>query len=526
MKKLFTLLLLGGMLLGAQSAWADDPEYNVAHNKVLNTADGHSWSTTADPMTKDGDEYSITFSNVGTDRVEFKITHYNSWDGAIGPNADGYTYKNTSSDLTLSEYSSNISFVLPVASDVTIHFNPTSKKIYASTPTLHTVTLYVEGLSNPYLHAWSGYNYFNGDSWPGAQNGSLVGDKDQFSLSIPHNFPLSIIFNNNNDKQTTDIHIGAVTSNIEKTFYVSSSDYSFNFIGGSFNNNENNYSFNQNSCVIIPLAASTEYDVRFGHCYNNGSDQWQWAGSGAAKMTVGGALDLYSDNSTQYKLQSNSAGDYLFVYKSWSGVTVSLDVSYPGASYSRTMADEAWGTICLPYAVSTANVSVANMDFYSILGVDSKAAPTKLYLKEETELVAGKPYIFQATAADPSVTYGTTAAMVGSENGLVGTYVATSIDGSNDADKLYVITAAGEVQRAAASCNVGANKAYIKFNDVPEGNSFAPGVRVIEMNMGANNATDISSIEANEVAHKFIENGKLFIQKNGVVYDMTGRVVR
>ena len=51
-------------------------------------------------------------------------------------------------------------------------------------------------------------------------------------------------------------------------------------------------------------------------------------------------------------------------------------------------------------------------------------------------------------------------------------------------------------------------------------NPGAPGIRIIE------NATNIQNIEGNETAVKFIENGKLFIKKNGVVYDAVGTVVK
>lgn len=41
-----------------------------------------------------------------------------------------------------------------------------------------------------------------------------------------------------------------------------------------------------------------------------------------------------------------------------------------------------------------------------------------------------------------------------------------------------------------------------------------------------NEATDIKSTDANESIVKFIENGKLLIRKDGVVYDVTGRIVK
>ena len=67
-----------------------------------------------------------------------------------------------------------------------------------------------------------------------------------------------------------------------------------------------------------------------------------------------------------------------------------------------------------------------------------------------------------------------------------------------------------------ADVMIPANKAYIAI-----GEATAPGaIRIIE------NATDINNIEANEEAVKFIENGQLFIKKNGVIYNAVGAVVK
>ena len=65
----------------------------------------------------------------------------------------------------------------------------------------------------------------------------------------------------------------------------------------------------------------------------------------------------------------------------------------------------------------------------------------------------------------------------------------------------------------------GAHKAYLVLNELPAG---APS-RIL---FNENNATDIKSVEGNENAVKFIENGKLYIQKDGVVYDAMGKTVR
>ena len=72
--------------------------------------------------------------------------------------------------------------------------------------------------------------------------------------------------------------------------------------------------------------------------------------------------------------------------------------------------------------------------------------------------------------------------------------------------------------RGAAFTN-GAHKAYLKL-----GASQAP--QRFYLFHGENNTTDIQAIEASEKAVKFIENGQLYILRDGVIYDATGRRVR
>ena len=69
-----------------------------------------------------------------------------------------------------------------------------------------------------------------------------------------------------------------------------------------------------------------------------------------------------------------------------------------------------------------------------------------------------------------------------------------------------------------AGVEIPANKAYMVI-----GEATAPSIRIIE---AGNEATDIQNVEGAEKAVKFMENGKLYIQKNGVVYDAMGKTVR
>lgn len=68
--------------------------------------------------------------------------------------------------------------------------------------------------------------------------------------------------------------------------------------------------------------------------------------------------------------------------------------------------------------------------------------------------------------------------------------------------------------------SLNADKAYLV---IPAG-STAPSRFLL--NEEENNATNVENIEANEKAVKFIENGRILIKKNGIVYDALGRIVK
>ena len=68
---------------------------------------------------------------------------------------------------------------------------------------------------------------------------------------------------------------------------------------------------------------------------------------------------------------------------------------------------------------------------------------------------------------------------------------------------------------------IPSGKAYLSLTSAPGGAPSA--IRIIDEE---ENATNIQSIEAGEKAVKFVENGKLLIMREGVVYDATGRAIR
>ena len=105
-------------------------------------------------------------------------------------------------------------------------------------------------------------------------------------------------------------------------------------------------------------------------------------------------------------------------------------------------------------------------------------------------------------------------------NHFIGNLAETPVAlNATDANYDYFVLSGNEFHQLTgdATATVNQYKAYIRMAK----NASAPSaLRIV------NGATNIENIESNETAVKFIENGQLFIKKNGVVYDAVGTVVK
>jgi len=179
-----------------------------------------------------------------------------------------------------------------------------------------------------------------------------------------------------------------------------------------------------------------------------------------------------------------------------------------------------WGTICIPYAVSALPEGV---DFYSIAG---KTASSVL-LADVDALEAGKPYIFNVTSPLLNDRFSLNwisgaPTVAGTDNQLVGTYEEVTLSAGN-----YIVFN-GELRQVPASgvtVKCGAYHAYIADIDaITTLVAAAPGMRELPYAPGI--STSIENTEKKVEVVKFFRNGQLYIQRDGIVYDALGRVIR
>lgn len=146
-------------------------------------------------------------------------------------------------------------------------------------------------------------------------------------------------------------------------------------------------------------------------------------------------------------------------------ISIEIEWDY---TYTRPTTPDKFGTICLPYNVPYTNYEGA--EFYSIAGVNKDASDnvTAVVLQEETNLVAGTPYIFKATGSTLSATYTNGKSDVQSATGLVGWMPADDTSTTDVPTGSYILSN-NEIHQITgnATATIGPNRAYLNLAGVP-----------------------------------------------------------
>ena len=184
-----------------------------------------------------------------------------------------------------------------------------------------------------------------------------------------------------------------------------------------------------------------------------------------------------------------------------------------------TVSGQTFGTYVTAHDLDFSSVS-SSISAYKITGVENGVIQTEAL----TQVPSGAPILIETASAGATVNVPFAASTPGAitENKLkVGADGIVS-DGDN---YRYVLAAQGGVTgfyKLTSATDVPANRAYLELTELEA--AAAPSmIRIIDEE---NSATNVENIESEDKAVKFIENGRILIKKNGIVYDALGRVIR
>ena len=179
-----------------------------------------------------------------------------------------------------------------------------------------------------------------------------------------------------------------------------------------------------------------------------------------------------------------------------------------------------WGTICLPY---DATVNPSEVKAYDVTAIDFEGR-TVTVTEHEGKLEAGKTYIIKPLA-DGDITVNMTGGNVSASenNGLYGNVDAeTVVLDANDPTYNFYIIHNNQFHRITgdAKANIAQFRGYMR---VLKSGGGSPALRIIE---SENNATNIHDVDGSDQIVKFIENGQLYIFRDGITYDVMGRIIK
>lgn len=254
----------------------------------------------------------------------------------------------------------------------------------------------------------------------------------------------------------------------------------------------------------------------------------QLIGSGSASSYTVSTI-CSTDNSMQdskVNIQITGINGPIKIYS----ITYSYDDGFPNV-YERPVAANCYGTICMPYSITSAE----GITFYNVVGKQEvNNLFSGLILEEATlPLDAGRPYIFKTQAETTQMNAnlaGNKTTQVRETQGLVG---KISLDDEKlpGGEYIYALGANDNLlhnipQEMANLVAFAQYKAYVNIENlsVPEPASSAEG-RVMLSVVEENVATHVIQLE-DDYTNKIIKNGKLYILRNGVTYDILGNIVK
>lgn len=222
---------------------------------------------------------------------------------------------------------------------------------------------------------------------------------------------------------------------------------------------------NANDYIYIKSGETTETSVTFGD-----------PGKPNGFVNITNPIEV-TNGEVEIGLHIGSGAD-------WAAIGGVVLYAYDVDDYDRATATNKYGTICLPYAATATGATVYSAEIND--------EGTSVVLTEVgTDLVAGTPYIYQATADDQTFAYasGNVVAAPVAAAPLVGVFTATQAPTDS-----YVMQTQAGVQKfykatAGNEPTVGAYKAYISVPAASAKGSLSIG-------FGDDNTTAVSAVNA------------------------------
>lgn len=390
-----------------------------------------------------------------------------------------------------------------------------------------------------YCYGWTGGS---NNKWAGAlmtKESYTFGGFDVWKAELDAQYD-NCIFNNKGEGGSNDWESGTITlgsSNIGKIYYsgkwntysATESGWWLNIQNDARDDYREGVQFVKASAEATIATASVTLgtgNVDYEFYIGNGAGGSARHTNTAEAMSSLACIDWVTyEGYGSGKLHTTTTGTYTF---SIDLITHKVSIVYP--SYSVAISSLNYATLCLPVEVSIP--SGVEAYYESAYSFNSTTNVVDVTFSALTGYIpAGVPVILHSSSAD-TYTFSHTSTSAANpldlqsefkgvynyksyaELGLSGETAYVLQDYEDGGDHFFGF------HKLNTSGHINASRCYLVVGTT--GELHAPSVRMYL----PGEVTYIENIEANEDAVKFIQDGKLFIKKNGIVYDMMGTIVK
>lgn len=243
------------------------------------------------------------------------------------------------------------------------------------------------------------------------------------------------------------------------------------------------------------------------------------------------------DHPYAYTFEDAINQDYAITLETLNDGSV-IDITLSGRTFLR---NGDYNTICLPFGLSAEQLAdpenpLYNFLFFEIYDMYEAGSFLKFKVNQVSSVVAGKPYLMKYNGeadnlSNPTFKYVTVSASEGDKTevdgkvAMKGILKPTELEANNQ--NMLFLLAGNQLAWAAEGAGNNIMKGFRAYFEILSSPSTAPGLRRLMPSIVEQEETPtaIEIVENEETATKVIENGTMYIIKNGVKYNVQGQVI-
>ena len=201
--------------------------------------------------------------------------------------------------------------------------------------------------------------------------------------------------------------------------------------------------------------------------------------------------------------------------------------------------DGCFNTLCLPFSLTEAELAASPLSgckLYSLSDADDNGDNLYITITEETSIEAGMPYLIKWTYGsditsmtfnDVTVTASTGSTVTKGDVQFVGTIGRSTLPSDDETRQSYLFLGANDNLYYPESGDGTSMKGFRAYFIVDNASSDIPRYAPARLVIAPKMPTAVENVQGDNVqSTKVIENGQLFIIKNGIKYNAQGKVVK